>query len=52
MKIAMIGQKGSPAIYGGIERHAEELSWRLVKLGHSVDLGTAKSVQRLSRESI
>jgi len=38
MKIAMIGQKGSPAIYGGIERHAEELSWRLVKLGHSVDL--------------
>ncbi|MFH1173094.1 MAG: glycosyltransferase family 4 protein [bacterium] len=36
MKIAMIGQKGMPAIYGGVERHVEELSKRLVKLGHEV----------------
>jgi glycosyltransferase involved in cell wall biosynthesis len=36
MKIAMIGQKGIPAIYGGIERHVEELSVRLVGLGHQV----------------
>ena len=33
MKIAMIGQKGIPAIYGGIERHVEELSARLVESG-------------------
>jgi len=36
MKIAMIGQKGIPATYGGIERHVEELSARLVGLGHDV----------------
>lgn len=36
MKIAMIGQKGLPAIYGGVERHVEELSKRLVKHGHEV----------------
>lgn len=29
MRIAMIGQKGIPAIYGGIEKHVEELSVRL-----------------------
>lgn len=36
MKIAMIGQKGIPAIYGGIERHVEELSCQLTKNGHEV----------------
>lgn len=36
MKIAMIGQKGIPAKYGGIERHVEELSLELVKQGYSV----------------
>ena len=36
MKIAMLGQKGIPAIYGGIERHAEELSLELAKQGHAV----------------
>lgn len=36
MQIAMIGQKGIPAIHGGIERHVEELSVRLVGLGHQV----------------
>jgi len=36
MKIAMIGQKGIPAIYGGIERHVEELSTRLSKCGFEV----------------
>lgn len=36
MKIAMIGQKGIPAQYGGVERHVEELSKRLVKQGHTV----------------
>jgi len=36
MKIAMIGQKGIPAIYGGIERHVEELSRQLVAKGNEV----------------
>lgn len=36
MKIAMLGQKGIPATYGGIERHVEELSTRLVDRGHDV----------------
>jgi len=37
VKIAMIGQKGLPATYGGIERHVEEIAARLVARGHSVD---------------
>lgn len=36
MRIAMIGQKGIPALYGGIERHVEELSLELAKQGHEV----------------
>jgi glycosyltransferase involved in cell wall biosynthesis len=37
MRIAMIGQKGIPFIRdGGVERHVEELSARLVKRGHEV----------------
>ena len=36
MKIAMIGQKGLPAVWGGVERHVEEVATRLVKNGHQV----------------
>ena len=36
MKIAMLGLRGIPATYGGIEKHVEELSVRLVKMGHDV----------------
>ncbi|MFH0928449.1 MAG: glycosyltransferase family 4 protein [bacterium] len=36
MKIAMIGQKGIPTLFGGIERHIEELSAKLVLQGHEV----------------
>lgn len=36
MKIAMIGQKGIPALHGGIERHVHELSLRLVEKGFDV----------------
>jgi len=36
MKIAMIGQKGIPATYGGVERHVEELAARLAAKGHHV----------------
>lgn len=38
MRIAMIGQKGMPALYGGIERHVEELSSGLAKLGQDVSV--------------
>lgn len=34
----MIGQKGVPATYGGIERHVEELAVRLVERGIDVDV--------------
>lgn len=36
MKIAMIGQKGIPTRFGGIERHVEALSVRLGQMGHEV----------------
>jgi len=36
MKIYFIGQKGIPAIHGGVEKHVEDLSTRLVKAGHEV----------------
>jgi glycosyltransferase involved in cell wall biosynthesis len=38
MRIAMIGQKGLPATYGGIERHVEEIGKRLVQRGHEVSV--------------
>lgn len=36
MRIAMVGQKGIPAVYGGVERHVEELSARLAEGGFDV----------------
>lgn len=36
MKIAMIGQKGFPALSGGIEKHVQELSERLKNQNHEV----------------
>jgi glycosyltransferase involved in cell wall biosynthesis len=36
LRIAMIGQRGVPATYGGIERHVEELGSRLAERGHDV----------------
>ncbi len=38
MRIAMIGQKGVPATYGGIERHVDEISRRLAAMGHQVEV--------------
>ncbi len=38
LRIAMIGQKGIPAVYGGVERHVEELASRLVAFGHDVSV--------------
>jgi len=42
MKIAMIGQKGMPAIHGGVERHVEGLSKRLVQCGLDVTVYARK----------
>lgn len=36
LRIAMIGQKGIPARYGGVETHVEAVSTRLVARGHEV----------------
>ena len=36
MRIAMIGQKGMPGIFGGVERHVDDLSCRLVESGIDV----------------
>ena len=36
LTIAMIGQRGVPATFGGIEHHVEELGSRLVERGHDV----------------
>ncbi len=36
MKIAMIGQKGMPATYGGVERHVHDLSVHLATLDYDV----------------
>ncbi len=36
LKIAMIGLRGLPATFGGIERHVEELGSRLADRGHEV----------------
>jgi glycosyltransferase involved in cell wall biosynthesis len=36
MRIAMIGARGVPATFGGIERHVEELGAQLVARGHEV----------------
>lgn len=38
MKIAVIGPRGIPATYGGIEKHCEELYSELVNLGYEVTL--------------
>ncbi len=38
MKVVMIGQKGIPAIFGGIERHVEELASELSRTGTDVSV--------------
>lgn len=43
MRIFYIGQKGLPAVSGGVERHVEQLSTSMVKHGHEVYVYTRKS---------
>jgi glycosyltransferase involved in cell wall biosynthesis len=43
MRIAMLGLRGVPASYGGVERHVEEISRRLVDAGHDVTVFCRKN---------
>ncbi|MEI7498636.1 MAG: glycosyltransferase family 4 protein [Candidatus Falkowbacteria bacterium] len=43
MRVIFIGQKGIPAISGGVERHVEDLAVRLVELGHEVIVYTRRN---------
>ncbi|MGD1048712.1 MAG: glycosyltransferase, partial [Candidatus Krumholzibacteriaceae bacterium] len=36
LRIAMIGSRGLPLVYGGIERHVAEVGSRLAERGHEV----------------
>ena len=50
MKIAMIGHKVVPSRLGGVEIVVEELSTRLVNLGHQVDIYNRKNKNKLIKE--
>lgn len=57
MKIAMIGQKGIPALFGGVERHVEEVALRLAKLKNHVFVYTRgyytpKNVKKYKRVNL
>jgi glycosyltransferase involved in cell wall biosynthesis len=43
LRIAMIGQKGLPATFGGIEHHVEQIGQRLAARGHHVTVYSRKS---------
>jgi len=46
MKIIFIGQKGIPSLSGGVEKHVEELTIRLVNLGHDVSVYTRSNYNK------
>jgi glycosyltransferase involved in cell wall biosynthesis len=46
LRIAMIGCRGVPATYGGIERHVEEVGSRLAHRGHDVTVFTRPGYTR------
>ena len=50
MRIAMVGQKGIPATYGGIERHVEEIGARLVERGHEVTVYARPALHEARRD--
>ena len=43
LHIAMIGQKGLPATYGGVEHHVEQIGKRLAARGHRVTVFSRRS---------
>lgn len=50
MKIAFLGSKGIPAKSGGIERHVEDLSVRLARLGHEVFVYSRKQYTKYDKK--
>lgn len=50
MNIAMIGQKGIPAVSGGIEKHVEEIAVRLSAAGHEVIVFTRSHYVRNTQD--
>lgn len=50
LSIAMVGTKGIPATFGGIERHVEELGARLAARGHHVTVHCRLNYSEPSRE--
>jgi glycosyltransferase involved in cell wall biosynthesis len=50
MRIAMIGQKGLPATFGGVEHHVEELGSRLSARGHDVTAFCREGYSRGARQ--
>lgn len=51
MRIAMIGQKGIPATFGGVERHVEDLSVTLAGRGHAVTVYTRPHYTNQTRKT-
>jgi glycosyltransferase involved in cell wall biosynthesis len=51
LRIAMIGARGVPATFGGIERHVEELGARLVARGHQVTVFCRSNYSRADLDS-
>lgn len=43
LDVVMIGTKGAPATFGGVERHVEELGARLAQRGHRVTVHCRRS---------
>ncbi len=43
LHVAMIGQKGLPATYGGVEHHVEQIGRRLAARGHRVTVFSRRS---------
>ncbi len=50
LHIAMVGQKGLPATFGGIEHHVENIGARLVERGHRVTVYCRSSYSKVSVE--
>jgi glycosyltransferase involved in cell wall biosynthesis len=51
MRIAMIGQRGVPATFGGVEHHVEELGSRLAARGHDVTVFVRPSYSDYEKQS-
>lgn len=50
LRIHMVGQRGVPATWGGVERHVEELGARLVERGHDVTVWCRRGYGEVRRE--